>query len=64
MMDWIIASLPKREDATFWMSIVSFVISSALAIAKGVEFFGERRISVKIETRFGGWPSSETTSSS
>jgi hypothetical protein len=54
VIDWLWVNLPRREDATFWISILSFVTSTALAIAKGVEFFGERRISIKVESRFVG----------
>jgi hypothetical protein len=33
-----------RADIAFWLSIAGFATSSILAIIKGIEFFGSRRI--------------------
>lgn len=43
-----------RSDISFWLSIASFATSTILAIVKGVEFHGARRVSLSVDSRFTG----------
>lgn len=43
-----------RSDVSFWLSIASFATSTILAIVKGVEFYGTRRVSISVDSRFTG----------
>jgi hypothetical protein len=40
-----------RGDITFWLSIAGFATSSVLAVLKGVEFFGSRRVAFTADVR-------------
>lgn len=40
-----------RADISFWLSIAGFATSSILAVIKGVEFYGSRRVTFSAETR-------------
>jgi hypothetical protein len=40
-----------RADVSFWLSIAGFATSSILAIIKGVEFYGSRRLSFTADAR-------------
>ena len=40
-----------RGDVSFWLSIASFATSTVLAIIKGVEFYGARRITITADAR-------------
>ena len=40
-----------RADVSFWLSIAGFVTSSILAVIKGIEFFGSRRIVFTADAR-------------
>jgi hypothetical protein len=43
-----------RVDVSFWLGIAGFATSTVLAIIKGVEFFGARRVAFTTDTRFTG----------
>lgn len=40
-----------RADVSFWLSIAGFATSTVLAIIKGVEFYGTRRITFSADVR-------------
>lgn len=42
----------ERADVSFWLSIASFATSTILAMIKGVEFYGTRRISISVDSSF------------
>ena len=43
-----------RSDVSFWLSIAGFATSTILAVIKGVEFYGTRRVSISVDGRFTG----------
>jgi hypothetical protein len=43
-----------RSDLSFRLSILGFATSTILAIIKGVEFYGARRVSIAVDSCFTG----------
>ena len=43
-----------RADVSFWLSIAGFGTSTVLAVIKGIEFYGSRRVAFVANARFTG----------